>query len=524
MLRAVRILLLLFVLFCPSLLSAHGFPSPTRCPAGLGWDGKNLWLADWREAKIYALDPASGKVRGSFSAPCPRPLGLAWVKEKLFVVDGEEGMIYGFDPRSGEVKVRFPAPGSSPVGLGWDGKALILADKELIYLLNPLDGTTLDYFPAPYPYSQGVCFDGRYIWVADRIKDEIYLLRPQDGRVITSISSPGPYPCGLAWDGKSLWNVDFQTDSLYSIDLTTFPLFRVTEQRRVELEFVHRVENLGPGMIRWGQIAIAVPSSSPRQQLLSPIRFKPQPAQVVTDRWGQKVAIYPIKDLPPNRRVEVGYRVKARLRTISYPLLPERAGNLEEIPQEVKDKWLGEGSRYLITGDLVKDKAREIIGKERNTYWIARKVFQWVIDHMEYERTGGWDVAPTLIKRGTGSCSEYTFLFIALCRAGGLPARFEAGTSMRGDEASVDAVYHRWAEVYFPGYGWVPIDPSRGDRKYGADRISAIGKLSNHLFVTTHGGGDSQYLGWDYNSSSRYISQGRCAVREESFFIWRPAQ
>jgi len=172
----------------------------------------------------------------------------------------------------------------------------------------------------------------------------------------------------------------------------------------------------------------------------------------------------------------------------------------------------------------VKSKAKEIVGGEENTYWIARRIFKWIIDHLEYERVGGWDVAPTLIKRGTGSCSEYAFLFIALCRASGLPARYQGGTAMRGDEASVDGVYHRWAEVYLPGYGWVPIDPSRGEGKYGADRIGAIGRLSNRLFVTTHGGGDSQYLGWDYNSSSRYTCQGRCELREEGFFIWRPAE
>jgi len=495
MFRIVWLILSLSALLFPSGLRGIALPAPTRCPSGLAWDGENLWLADWREAKIYEINSQSGQVRGIFPAPCLKPTGLAWVKGDLFVADGE-GMIYGFNPQSGEVKVRFPAPGSSPTGLGWDGRALILTDRKMVYMLNPLDGTTLDYFPAPYLHSQGVCFDGQYIWLADRMKDEIYLLRPQDGITITSVASPGPYPCGLAWDGKSIWNVDFQTDSLYRIDLAELPPFQVADYRMAELEFVHRLENLGPGTIKSGRIAIAVPTNSPRQQLLSPIKYRPQPAQVVTDRWGQEIALYPIRDLAPHQRIEVSYTLKARLGAISYVLLPERAGTLEEIPQQVRDRYLVEGSRYFITEDLVKSRAKEITAGEGNTYWIARKIFKWVINHLEYERVGGWDVAPTLIKRGTGSCSEYAFLFIALCRASGLPARFEGGTAMRGDEASVDGVYHRWAEVYLPGYGWVPIDPSRGDRKYGAERIGAIGRLSNRLFVTTYGGGDSPYLGW----------------------------
>lgn len=523
MFRVTGFILLLSTLFNSSSLKGVTIPAPSRCPSGLAWDGRSLWLSDWREARIYKIDPQSGQVRDSFPAPCPKPTGLAWAKGELFIAD-EEGMIYGFDPRKEEVKVRFRHPASSPTGLGWDGRVLIATDGKQVYMLNPLDGTILDYFPAPYLHSQGVCHDGRYIWLADRVKDEIYLLRPQDGTVVTSLASPGPYPCGLAWDGKSIWNVDFQTDSLYRIELAELPPFRVTDHRTVELEFVHRLENLGPGLIKSGQIAIAVPTNSPRQQLLSPIRYNPQPAQILTDHWGQEVVIYLTQDLAPNQKVEVGYRAKARLGAISYTPLPERAGTLEEIPQEVSDRYLTEGSRYFITGDMVKTKAKEIVGGEENTYWIARKIFTWVIENLAYERIGGWDVAPTLIKRGTGSCSEYAFLFIALCRASGLPARFEGGTAMRGDEASVDGVYHRWAEVYLPGYGWVPIDPSRGDRKYGADRIGAIGRLSNRLFVTTHGGGDSQYLGWEYNSSCRYTCQGRCEVREDGFFIWRPAK
>ncbi len=523
MFRIVWLIFLLSAFLCPSGLKGFALPAPTRCPAGLAWDGSSLWLADWREAKIYEIDPQSGRVRGTFPAPCPRPTGLAWVKGNLFVADGE-GMIYGYNPYNGEVRVRFPVPGSAPAGLGWDGHALITAAGKTIYLFNPLDGTTLDYFPAPYLGSQGVCFDGRYIWLADRRRDELYPLRPQDGIPVTSLASPGPYPCGLAWDGKSIWNVDFQTDSLYRIDPAEFLPFRVTDYRKVELEFIHRLENQGPGRVKSGQIAIALPTDSPQQKLLSPIRYKPQPAQVVTDRWGQKVALYSLQDLGPDQRVEVGYRLRVRLGEISYTLFPERAGRLKEIPQEVRDRYLVDGSRYLISGDLVKGKAKEITAGERNTYWIARKIFNWVISHLEYERVGGWDVAPTLIKRGTGSCSEYSFLFIALCRASGLPARFAGGTAMRGDETSVDGVYHRWAEVYLPGYGWVPVDPSRGDRRYGADRIAAIGSLSNRLFVTTRGGGDSQYLGWDYNSSSRYTCQGRCEVKEEAFFIWRPAE
>jgi hypothetical protein len=41
--------------------------------------------------------------------------------------------------------------------------------------------------------------------------------------------------------------------------------------------------------------------------------------------------------------------------------------------------------------------------------------------------------------------------------------------------------------------------------------------------VWPHGGGDSKYLAWDYNYSSRFSFKGECDVKEEAFGLWEPA-
>ena len=102
--------------------------------------------------------------------------------------------------------------------------------------------------------------------------------------------------------------------------------------------------------------------------------------------------------------------------------------------------------------------AKKIVGDEKNPYWIARKVYNYLTEHLEYEMVGGWDIPEVVLKRGSGSCSEYTFSFVALCRAAGLPARYQGSVVVRGDDASIDEAFHRWAQVYLPIYGWVPVD------------------------------------------------------------------
>jgi hypothetical protein len=129
-----------------------------------------------------------------------------------------------------------------------------------------------------------------------------------------------------------------------------------------------------------------------------------------------------------------------------------------------------------------------------------------------------------VLQRGTGSCSEYTFVYIAMCRAAGLPARYAGAIVVRNDDASYDDVFHRWVEVFLPGYGWVPVDPSRGDSKWPADVAGSFGFVANNCLVTTVGGGGSEYMEWGYNGNERWTSEGRCKVVVENIGEWTPLQ
>jgi transglutaminase-like putative cysteine protease len=133
---------------------------------------------------------------------------------------------------------------------------------------------------------------------------------------------------------------------------------------------------------------------------------------------------------------------------------------------------------------------------------------------------GGWNTAPTVLARGSGSCSEYSFVYIAMCRAAGLPARYVGSVVMRGDKTSMDDVFHRWVEVYFPGYGWIPVDPSGGDEELPRDQANSFGALVNRFYITTESGGGSEFLEWTYNSNEFYTTDPKTNVVIEYFADW----
>ena len=71
--------------------------------------------------------------------------------------------------------------------------------------------------------------------------------------------------------------------------------------------------------------------------------------------------------------------------------------------------------------------------------------------------------ASWVLENKQGVCDELTSLFIALLRAVGIPARFVSGISYTNSPLFPENWgAHGWAEVYFPGYGWVPFDVTYG--------------------------------------------------------------
>lgn len=60
-----------------------------------------------------------------------------------------------------------------------------------------------------------------------------------------------------------------------------------------------------------------------------------------------------------------------------------------------------------------------------------------------------------------GSCRDFAVLFIEVCRAIGLAARFVSGYQ-EGDPDNPERHLHAWAEVYLPGAGWRGYDPTQG--------------------------------------------------------------
>ncbi len=500
--------------------------TPGPCPTGLTFDGKNLWLADNFTDKIYKINPESGKVLKSFDSPGHHPEGLAWDGKYLWHIDSGEKYMYLLDPETGRALSILESNSSNPRDLAWDGKYVWTVDyrRDILIKVSPEDGMMVQTFPSPAREPAGLAYDGKYLWVTDRSEDRIYLVNPSDGLCLSSLRAYGPFAYGLAWGDNVLWNVDYENDEIYKIDVFSKDIFSRWDERQMSLHFIKEFRNYGPGTVKTLDIYLPIPGIRDNQSLLGSVQFDPEPGEIIQDSWGQKIAHFRFKDLKGYSVVKPGWKVKAKIYAAEYFIYPDKVGSLEDIPKEIRRKYTRDGDKYLIHDPYIKNLAQKIAGKEKNPYWIARRIYDFLGNHLTYnlKPLGGWNPAPTVLKRGTASCSEYSYSMIALCRTLGVPIRYVGAVSRRGDDASFDDVYHRWTEVYLPPYGWIPFDANKGDTDLPGRKVLGIGNIAARYIITTENGGGDKYLWFGYNYGFCWTSEGKCRIHEESYGMWSP--
>lgn len=127
--------------------------------------------------------------------------------------------------------------------------------------------------------------------------------------------------------------------------------------------------------------------------------------------------------------------------------------------------------------------AKEIAGKETNPLKLARRVYDWVTEHVRYSYMRSYfaleNIPEFAVLHGRGDCGVQALAFITLCRILGIPAKWESGHGVhdRGNgKASIGS--HDWAMFWIAPFGWLYCDPS-----YGGGAFRSGNKRNwNHYF------------------------------------------
>jgi transglutaminase-like putative cysteine protease len=200
---------------------------------------------------------------------------------------------------------------------------------------------------------------------------------------------------------------------------------------------------------------------SDAHQVVSDVQFRSPLATRISKEPGYgNSALYMTVDNPKERSIpiEVSFKVTRKeyvRRDFEHP--PAKA------PEPAPARYL-QPDTLVPLNDVVRKISADVTAGKKTDLDRARAIYDYVVANMKYDKTGtGWGNGDILwacdAKRG--NCTDFHALFIGLCRAAGIPARFSIGFPLpeKRGEGEIPG-YHCWAEFYLKGYGWVPVDAS----------------------------------------------------------------
>jgi transglutaminase-like putative cysteine protease len=114
---------------------------------------------------------------------------------------------------------------------------------------------------------------------------------------------------------------------------------------------------------------------------------------------------------------------------------------------------------------------------------------------------GAAQTATETLESRRGACRDLTVLFLAVCRAHGVAARFVSGYLESANSIVGRGSTHAWAEIYLPEWGWTGWDPSTGKRVDSGHIAVGVSQHPRGVMPVTGG-----FTGLSGIGSSLYVS------------------
>ncbi len=266
------------------------------------------------------------------------------------------------------------------------------------------------------------------------------------------------------FDGRQWFNLPHKHDVVSPGDGGWFTINQAASPVRLlsnELHFTVLLEPLGTD-------AVFVAAQADRLRG----RFSPRSGYLVMDRTA---SIY-----NPNHNFS-----KLLYEGVSYlPLIPPQRLRAApaEYPEEIRDLYLN----LPPLDPRIAELARQITARALTPYDKAAALEQHLRTRYGYtldlsSRASADPLAYFLFERRAGHCEYFATAMTVMLRTLRITARYVNGF-LPGEYNDVGSDYivrasdaHSWVEVYFPGYGWIPFDPTPPADERARGLLSRLG-------------------------------------------------
>jgi len=210
----------------------------------------------------------------------------------------------------------------------------------------------------------------------------------------------------------------------------------------------------------------------------------------------------------------------------------------EEVPQVLLDRYLDDEWKIIVDNPVIERLSEDIVGEENNVYLIARAIYDWIDENVDYHIwTGSSDPLSSLETNNErrGDCDDQSILFCALARAAGVPAWLQLGAVY--DRSSGEMGGHGWVQMYMPTEAggtnvtidivndnflvWMPnLFCEYTDNGEPGDLYDAYHSIAVYYDPFTYGPGETPTVdeGWDvlsYEESEETVTLRALMIKDE---------
>jgi transglutaminase-like putative cysteine protease len=271
-----------------------------------------------------------------------------------------------------------------------------------------------------------------------------------------------------------LWGMAsvFFLASVWFIKATVFQNTETTDNPPAVYELSRQVrygftiQNTSDQLVENGVFYAWAPVKQTSTQLCKRINAS-HPFRITTDELGNQMLRFEMHDFPP---------FGTRLITITADLMMAQAPNI--LGPIDRKAWL-DPSRYVESDDPDLKKAVRSLKAETHQK-TAKTIFNWVTRNVQYSGYSKKDRgALYAFSYKKGDCTEYMYLFTALCRAGDIPARGIRGYAAPDSSVLNPAAFHDWVEFYDNGR-WHTVDAQNNIFMQGGHKLVAMQIITTH--------------------------------------------
>ncbi|NLL99948.1 MAG: hypothetical protein GX220_00635 [Treponema sp.] len=231
------------------------------------------------------------------------------------------------------------------------------------------------------------------------------------------------------------------------------------------------------------------------------------PEPVIPDYAGTIVHQFLVKK-NMQKKISIAHNFVVQTCAVNTNIKPQKIDQLSEKSKQIYASYLVANQIIPSNDEAIIKLAKQIIAKETNPYYIAQKLYNYMISEFTVlQNTRKSEDISELLEKKVGDAYDFTILFCAMARSCGIPAIPLSGILI---DAGLTNQNHWWLEIYLENFGWMPVDVALGaGKKHEAFRH--ITKNADFYF----GNLDSQHVifsrGWNNikpatsNSKTVYI-------------------